>query len=490
MRLPTPYPLRLLLDSDNLYTFVPSNSIYQDPATTDEVNFFRHVLISIQVSAMSKGNMLLGHARGKVGDLVFSRSNGQQVVRARAAVVKNPQTQAQMISRIILNTIAQAYSRMSTITDHSFEGIQPGQKSMSFFMTKNLNELRAKVTEAVNNGDDLGTIFSFTPINENMLVPNEYLISQGSLPQVPAQVDNIYLTFDLSENTYAAVLSDYGLQRGDQLTFCTVQGMSLGNLDFHFVRVILDPTNAAGEPLDLSTPFIVDGAINMPSPRNEGSFATITYSTTTHSVDLRPAIQTMAMGGIIVSRKQTDGNWLRSTASLVISDASTFTGSFSLQYCLDLFEQGGISTPSDRFLNNAGTGRLAGGEASGTSSITLRTGRSWSTGTAIKIVGVDHMTLQEVNIRCLVDENGVKHPLCSDNSYSQSYGGVLINDARPCGCMDDRTATTNLGWGMAGEDKYFTLPIENAVCFTESEEPALSTFMAQLGCSTQCWFNY
>lgn len=434
--------------------------------------------------------MLLGHARGKVGDLVFSRSNGQQVVRARAAVVKNPQTQAQMISRIILNTIAQAYSRMSSITDHSFEGIQPGQKSMSFFMTKNLNELRAKVTEAVNNGDDLGTIFSFTPINENMLVPNEYLISQGSLPQVPAQVDNIYLTFDLSENTYAAVLSDYGLQRGDQLTFCTVQGMSLGNLDFHFVRVILDPTNEAGEPLDLSTPFIVDGAINMPSPRNEGSFATITYSDSTHSVDLRPAIQTMAMGGIIVSRKQTDGSWLRSTASLVISDASTFTGSFSLQYCLDLFEQGGISTPSDRFLNNAGTGRLAGGDNVGISSITLRTGRTWASGTAIKIVAVDHMTLQGVNIRCLVDENGVKHPLSSDNSYSQSYGCVLIDDEKPCNSLPDRSSSVNGAWGQCGEDKYFTLPIDNSVCFTETEEPALAQWMTQQGCSTNCWFSY
>ena len=71
---------------------------------------------------MSKGNMLLGHARGKVGSLVFSRANGKQIVRSRAEVVKNPRTEQQMVQRIMLNTIAQAYSQMKAITDHSFQG--------------------------------------------------------------------------------------------------------------------------------------------------------------------------------------------------------------------------------------------------------------------------------------------------------------------------------------------------------------------------------
>ena len=91
---------------------------------------------------MSKGNMLLGHARGKVGSLVFSRANGKQIVRAKADVVANPQTEAQVIQRIMLNTVAQAYSKMASICDHSFQGVQKGAKSMSYFMKVNLNKLR------------------------------------------------------------------------------------------------------------------------------------------------------------------------------------------------------------------------------------------------------------------------------------------------------------------------------------------------------------
>ena len=75
-------------------------------------------------------------------------------MRSRAEVVKNPQTEKQMVQRIILNTIAQAYSRMSPITDHSFEGIQTGQASMSFFMHRNMDSLRQKVANEIQAGGD------------------------------------------------------------------------------------------------------------------------------------------------------------------------------------------------------------------------------------------------------------------------------------------------------------------------------------------------
>lgn len=48
---------------------------------------------------MAKGNMLLGYSRGAVGDLVFSRSKGQQVARARNRNPNNPNTEAQVLQR-------------------------------------------------------------------------------------------------------------------------------------------------------------------------------------------------------------------------------------------------------------------------------------------------------------------------------------------------------------------------------------------------------
>ena len=72
---------------------------------------------------MAKGNMLLGQAVGSLGDITFSRVNGKQVIKSKPSVVKNPQTEAQLIQRILMNTVIQAYSKMSEICDHSFEGI-------------------------------------------------------------------------------------------------------------------------------------------------------------------------------------------------------------------------------------------------------------------------------------------------------------------------------------------------------------------------------
>lgn len=48
---------------------------------------------------MAKGNMLLGYSRGAVGDIVFARSKGQQVARARNRNPNNPNTEAQVLQR-------------------------------------------------------------------------------------------------------------------------------------------------------------------------------------------------------------------------------------------------------------------------------------------------------------------------------------------------------------------------------------------------------
>ena len=66
----------------------------------------------------------------------------------------------------------------------------------------------------------------------------------------------------------------------------------------------------------------------------------------------------MNAAAIIVSRKAADGTWLRSNASFVYNESSG--GSiYSLQACLDAFASGDLSVLSQRYLNNAGKGKLA-----------------------------------------------------------------------------------------------------------------------------------
>lgn len=308
---------------------------------------------------MSKGNMLLGHARGKVGSLVFARAGGQQITRARAEVVKNPQTEKQMIQRIIMATVSQAYSRFQPICDHSFEGVAAGQASMSYFTSKNLKNLRDYIAAQVEQGMSFDDIFSFVPVGSNEYAPNEFIISKGSLPTItPTFTGSTLAKIEgLSDNTYQAVLDAFGLQRGDQLTLITTQGSNGQNTIFHYARVILDPTNSDGTQAPLSAPFILDGAINVPSPRNEGDFANLTFADGTISYNF--SAQSVSGAAVIVSRQKADGSWSRSTSKMVLN-APGILYQKSLQECLDLIASGSISTLDSKYLNNAGKGKLAG----------------------------------------------------------------------------------------------------------------------------------
>lgn len=297
--------------------------------------------------------MLLGHARGKVGSLVFSRSNGQQITRARAEVVKNPQTDAQMVQRILLNTVAQAYSKMSAIVDHSFEGIPAGQKSMSYFMKKNLDSLRQVL--AAQKGD-LGTEPYVSPINSNILAVNDYEISKGSLPIVePSQVVGSGIMSGVTTNTYAAVINKFGLQRGDQLTIVMIEENNQNLLSFRYARIILDPRNLDGSEAPLSTAFFTGNAVTLPNPKNETNG--IGFALEEGEITFTPVDYCVA-GAMIVSRQKEDGTWLRSNSHLIAGEEGTMI-SFSVQDALDDFKAGSIDIINPRYLNNAGRGGVA-----------------------------------------------------------------------------------------------------------------------------------
>ena len=91
---------------------------------------------------MAKGNLFQGMGRGKVGDVVFSRLNGQQIARVRNRNPKNPRTNAQLYQRAIMATVMQAYSAGIAIFDHSFQGKEVGAQNQRRFMALNAKLLR------------------------------------------------------------------------------------------------------------------------------------------------------------------------------------------------------------------------------------------------------------------------------------------------------------------------------------------------------------
>ena len=312
--------------------------------------------------------MLLGHARGKVGSLVFSRQNGKQVTRAKAETVRNPQTEKQIVQRIILNTISQAYSRMAAITDHSFEGKSNPSENMAAFMKRNMNELRSKISRAVDAGNSFEEITNFAPIGTSNFVYNPLVISMGALPKIPVisvTSGTGAKTGAVTANTYQAVIDAFGLQRGDQLTFVNIVEDAQGNKYFYYSRVIMNPVDAEGNNLPLSTEFINQGAIVSPSPKNEGQFAALNFDTT--GITFAVGNKTVKAAAVIVSREKGDGSYARSEATLVLDENAIdeSVDMCTLQDAIDQFQENGVGLDNSKYLNNASSkGSAASGSGS------------------------------------------------------------------------------------------------------------------------------
>lgn len=139
---------------------------------------------------MAKGNLFLGTGRGKVGDVVFYRKNGEQITRVRNRSIKNPDTEAQQIQRAVLASVSKAYQAGSAIFDHSFEGYGTGAECQNRFQKLNIDWLRSAITAdlAANHGDGQ-SVAAVVPRNASYPVPNAWIVSQGTLYQDVFDVD-------------------------------------------------------------------------------------------------------------------------------------------------------------------------------------------------------------------------------------------------------------------------------------------------------------
>lgn len=173
---------------------------------------------------MAKGNLFQGMGRGKVGDVVFSRLNGEQISRVRNRHPKNPRSNSQLYQRAIMATVMQAYSAGKAIFDHSFEGYAVGAQNQRRFLSLNAKMLRQLLATDINTPlrGDAQKARVVAP-GVSVPVPDPFIISRGSYQQ------NLF-TFDKGEGGYflpdpnnaetvAAYASRVGLIAGDIYTF-------------------------------------------------------------------------------------------------------------------------------------------------------------------------------------------------------------------------------------------------------------------------------
>lgn len=178
--------------------------------------------------------MLLGYARGKVGDLVFARRLGQQTTRAYNSNPKDAKTRSQVTQRVKVANVIAMYRALKNICNHSFEGLDVGQTSYSAFVKANLTGNKVSLTkEAASFG---------------ACVVAPYLISRGSLPSIQVEgtgadaVTNIAVgnltisgTTTIGQFADALVANNAGIEYGDQLTYVSLVQQTDANTGYPIV---------------------------------------------------------------------------------------------------------------------------------------------------------------------------------------------------------------------------------------------------------------
>lgn len=288
---------------------------------------------------MAKGNLFLGFGRGKVGDVVFSRLDGEQVTRARNRAPRNPQTPLQLLQRVVMKTSSSAFSLMQDICNHSFQGSEGVTMNQAAFNIANIALFRQQLADIINGGD-ASAILSSTEANfmgkgATAAGINAYQVSDGKLPDIPltwvTDTDSNTSAYPcinatlgaLAGLTYSAFIKAFSLQRGDQLTAIaltcndTEDGADGTFNGFHYGRFILEPSNG-----DLSEKI---GDSTKWNAKNEniqvveiGNPAKISlFPASVDEMMPNAHARTVAAAAIIVSRL-VGGTWSRSKTFLNI----------------------------------------------------------------------------------------------------------------------------------------------------------------------------
>lgn len=225
---------------------------------------------------MAQGNMLLGMARGSVGDVTFARSARKQVSRARNRKPNNPRTLAQISQRIFLKTAALAYQKLAKdIADQTFEGSQSARENQQKFIRYNVEYLKSAVS---------GTKTQYAMKGDNVAPINAYVISRGQLRgKFYLIAGQDYEFQDVTGNpfnvdteiTYREFAEKIGLPAGAQLTIVQTDGQAADEFKIRNVirgRVILAPEDGN---LDKAMFTAISSSLyqlNDPNSKNDGPF--------------------------------------------------------------------------------------------------------------------------------------------------------------------------------------------------------------------------
>ena len=176
---------------------------------------------------MSKGNMFVGSAKGKVGNLVLYTRMGSQITRAYQSSVKNPKTSGQMLQRAKFSNAVKFYQKaVQHFFKFAFQDQKQTETAFNAFMRHNVDRACLLRKDEVN--DPYFPAFG------------RWQMSQGSLaaPMVPMFNNENALFANTgikgTEKTVAdlsSVLIGQGFHVGDIITFVCISSL-VNSVDF------------------------------------------------------------------------------------------------------------------------------------------------------------------------------------------------------------------------------------------------------------------
>ena len=164
--------------------------------------------------------MLLGLAKGKVGDLVFYRDGGEQRTRTRV-VPKNPRTPAQMQQRAKIANVSALYRNMASVLADSFTNRPSNQSGYNVFASSAIG---------------LSPYMTKQQAAAACVLPQPALVSRGTLPTLnlisaegigdgglALPVEMQFTEASTIAQLSAAIKAQYpSIQEGDELTFISL----------------------------------------------------------------------------------------------------------------------------------------------------------------------------------------------------------------------------------------------------------------------------
>lgn len=267
-----------------------------------------------------KGNMFLGYARGSVGDVVFARTGGQQVGRARNRKPNNPKTKAQVAQRALFADAVKFFTHgRQALFKFAFEDKQAQESDYNAFMRINAKRGIMLSPDAISDS--------------NYPAIGRWCISKGSLSPlvVTKEISGEYKSFNLnlgvrstiSENTLKiSDLTELMVATGEYEVGDIITLVKISSIAIH-EQGELEPISTGDEPpkWDLAQ-FVLD-----PSDTRQlgavlerfGFMLTKEGNSFIVSWDL-PMAQGEVAGAAAVHSRKSEGGLKVSTADIVNSD--------------------------------------------------------------------------------------------------------------------------------------------------------------------------